>query len=49
VVYEGLTGRDVRALPPRATVAGQRLQIPTATVRLLQRVAHETVERFTAE
>jgi hypothetical protein len=46
VVYEGLTGRDVRSLPPRATVAGQRLQIPTATVRLLQQVAHETIARF---
>jgi hypothetical protein len=46
VVYEGLTGRDVRSLPPRAIVAGQRLQIPTATVRLLQQVAHETIVRF---
>jgi hypothetical protein len=46
VVYEGLTGHDARSLPPRITVAGQRLQIPTATVRLLQQVAHETVERF---
>ena len=47
VVYEGLTGHDVRSLPPRVTVAGQRLQIPTATVRLLQQTAHETVDRFT--
>jgi hypothetical protein len=47
VVYEGLTGHDVRSLPPRVTVAGHRLQIPTATVRLLQQTAHETVERFT--
>jgi hypothetical protein len=46
VVYEGLTGRDVTTLAPRVTVAGKRLQIPTATVRLLQRVAHETVMRF---
>lgn len=46
VIYEGLTGHDARSLPPRVTVAGQRLQIPTATVRLLQRVAHETVARF---
>jgi hypothetical protein len=49
VVYEGLTGRDVRTLAPRVIVAGKRLQIPTATVRLLQRVAHETVARFGAE
>jgi hypothetical protein len=46
VVYEGITGHDVRSLPPRVTVAGQRLQIPTATVRLLQQAAHETVVRF---
>jgi hypothetical protein len=49
VVYEGLTGRDVETLSPRITVAGKRLQIPTATVRLLQRVAHETVVRFREE
>lgn len=46
VVYEGLTGRDVTTLPPRITVAGKRLQVATATVRLLQRAAHETVLRF---
>jgi len=46
VVYEGLTGRDVTTLPPRITVAGKRLQVPTATVRLLQQSAHETVMRF---
>lgn len=46
VVYEGLTGRDVRTLAPRITVAGKRLLIPTATIRLLQRVAHETVASF---
>ncbi len=46
VVYEGLTGKDVTTLPPRITMGGKRLQIPTATVRLLQRAAHETVARF---
>jgi hypothetical protein len=49
VVYEGLTGRDVRTLPLTVAVAGKRLQVPTATVRLLQRVAHETVARFHEE
>ena len=49
VVYEGLTGHDARTLPPRVIVAGKRLQIPTATVRLLQQVAHETVARFEAQ
>jgi hypothetical protein len=47
VVYEGLIGRDVTTLPPRISVAGKRLQVPTATVRLLQQAAHETVEKFT--
>jgi hypothetical protein len=46
VVYEGLTGRDVTTLPPRITVGGKRLQIATATVRLLQQAAHETVASF---
>jgi hypothetical protein len=46
VVYEGLTGKDVTSLPPRITMGGKRLQIPTATVRLLQRAAHETVLQF---
>jgi hypothetical protein len=49
VVFEGLTGRDVRTLSPRITVAGKRLQIPTVTIRLLQQVAHETVVRFRGE
>ena len=48
VIYEGLTGRDVRSLPPRATIGGQRLQVPTATVRLLQQVAHETIIRYSS-
>lgn len=49
VVFEGITGKDVRMLSPRITVAGKRLQIPTATVRLLQQVAHETVARYREE
>jgi hypothetical protein len=49
VVFEGLTGRDVRTLSPRITVGGKRLQIATNTVRLLQQVAHETVVRFRQE
>ena len=49
VVYEGLSGRDVTTLPPRITMRGKRLHIPTATVRLLQRAAHETVVRFQAD
>jgi hypothetical protein len=47
VVYEGLTGRDVTTLPGRISIAGKRLQVPTATVRLLQHAAHQAVEKFT--
>jgi hypothetical protein len=41
VMYERITGRDARALPPRAAVAGRALDVPAETVRLLQRAAHE--------
>jgi hypothetical protein len=47
VVYEGLTGRDVTTLPARINVAGKRLQVPTATARMLQQAAHEAVQKFT--
>jgi hypothetical protein len=47
VVYEGLTGRDVTAVPARISVAGKRLQVPRATVHLLEQAAHEAVEKFT--
>jgi len=43
VVYEGITGHDARTLPARAVVAAHPLDIPATKVRLLQRVAHETV------
>jgi hypothetical protein len=46
VIYEGLTGHDARALPAEAVVAGQKLPTTATTVRLLQRVAHETVAKF---
>jgi hypothetical protein len=42
VLYERVTGRDARALPGVATVAGVRLTVSEPTVRLLQRAAHET-------
>ena len=41
VLYEEITGHDARNLPPTAVVAGQTLVVPEATIRLLQRVAHE--------
>lgn len=46
VVYEAITGRDTRDLPPRAIAGGRNLTVPEATVRLLQRVAHETSAQF---
>lgn len=42
VIYERLTGHDARQLPGVAVVQGSRLNTPEATVRLLQRAAHET-------
>ena len=42
VIYERLTGHDARLLPGVAVVQGNRLNTPEATVRLLQRAAHET-------
>lgn len=49
VVYEGITGHDARSLGPEAFVAGRKLPVPEATVRALQRVAHETVARFVSQ
>jgi hypothetical protein len=46
VVYEGVTGHDARQLPEQAIAGGRTLDVPGATVMLLQRIAHETVERI---
>jgi hypothetical protein len=46
VVYEAVTGHDAQSLPDRAVVGGLTLATPEATVRMLQRIAHETVLRF---
>ena len=43
VVYEGITGHSATALPAQAYANGHPLDTPVNTVRLLQRVAHETV------
>lgn len=48
VMYERITGRDARDLPPRAAVDGRAVDVPETTVRLLQRAAHETNARFPA-
>ena len=42
VLWERVAGHDARALPGTATGAGVRLTVAEATVRLLQRAAHET-------
>lgn len=46
VIYERITGHDARALPGVAVVDGRTLNTPEATVRLLQRAAHETNALF---
>jgi hypothetical protein len=47
VVYEGITGHSAMALPAQAYANGHSLDTPVNTVRLLQRIAHETVASFT--
>ena len=42
VLYERIVGRDARQLAPRAVVNGVPLDADVATVRTLQRIAHET-------
>lgn len=49
VIYEGLTGRDARELPPQVVVASRTITVPEETVRLLQRAAHTTNEKYTGE
>ena len=47
-IYERLSGRDVRTLPPVAFANGVRLAVPTDMVRLLQAAAHDANQRFPA-
>jgi hypothetical protein len=46
VIYERLTGHDARRLPVNPLVEGRPLGAPEATVRLLQRAAHETNTQY---
>lgn len=46
VIFECITGKDARDLGPQAIVSGTTLSTPSATVRMLQRVAHDTNARF---
>jgi len=47
-IYERISGRDVRTLPPRAFSDGLPLTLPEATVRLLQQAAHAANAQFPA-
>jgi hypothetical protein len=42
VIYERLTGKDARQLPATPVVDGRNLNVSEATIRLVQRAAHET-------
>ena len=46
VVYEKVTGHDARLLPAIAYVSGTNIGVSETVVRMLQRVAHETVIRY---
>jgi len=39
-------GKDARSLPARAIAGGRTLDTEETTIRLLQRIAHETSEQF---
>lgn len=47
VVFEGITGVDARRLAPGARVNDGFTVVPEATVRLLQRAAHEALTTST--
>jgi hypothetical protein len=48
VVYERVTGHDARNLPARAFAGGAPFPLEAATVRLLQRAAHDANEVYPA-
>jgi hypothetical protein len=45
-IYGELTGRDVRNLPDVASMDGKPLNVPAATVSMLQEAAHEADARY---
>ncbi|NOT07347.1 MAG: hypothetical protein HOP28_03990 [Gemmatimonadales bacterium] len=47
-IYERITGKDARDLPPKAFGAGAEFSLPEATIRLLQAAAHDANSRFPA-
>jgi hypothetical protein len=48
VIYERVTGHDARELPAKAFAAGVSFPLEVATIRLLQRSAHEANQAFPA-
>ena len=46
VTYEEITGKDARQLPGEAIVGGVRITVSEQTVRYLQRIAHETAQKY---
>lgn len=46
VIYEGITGRDVRTLAARAFANGREISVPVNTIRLMQQAAHEAVVTY---
>ena len=48
-IYERISGRDVRTLPPRGFSDGFPFNLPEAPVRLLQQAAHEANAKFPAQ
>jgi len=47
-IYERITGRDARSLPPIAFSNGLPLALPEATVRVLQAAAHDANTMYPA-
>jgi hypothetical protein len=46
VIYERISGRDAQTLPATAIVTARTLTVSEATVRLLQKAAHDTNARY---
>jgi hypothetical protein len=47
-IYERVTGKDARTLPPRAFANGATFTLPEATIRALQAAAHEASLKYPA-
>jgi hypothetical protein len=45
-IYERVTGKDARSLPPKAFANGVSFSLPEATIRALQAAAHEASGKY---